>query len=370
MDFEAEGLLEGVEGEEARAARLDLLTQLHEAGVSIDELRQAVAEDRLALLPVERVLGGGGERCSRLQVAERSGLDSEFLSALWRAIGLPEPGPDEPAFTDEDVKAAEGMKAFLDAGMPAEGLIETARVIGSGMSRIAESVRTLFGDAFLQAGDNERDLGLRYAEQASHLAPMLGPQLQYTLNLHIRQLVRSDVITQAERTSGSLTGAEDVTACFADLVGFTKLGEQLPPEEIGAVAGTLADMASDIARPPVRMIKTVGDAVMFISYDPSALVAAALSLLDAADGEGENFPQLRSGLAFGQALNRRGDWYGRPVNLASRVCDIARPGSVLATREVRDHAKESFEWSSAGSRRVKGVSEPVRLYRARHPQPA
>ena len=95
------------------------------------------------------------------------------------------------------------------------------------------------------------------------------------------------------------------------------------------------------------------------------LLELALDLVDAAAAEGDDFPQLRVGMAAGPALSRAGDWYGRPVNLASRVTAIARPGSVLATREVRDAASEDYRWSPAGARSLKGVDGPVRLYRAR-----
>jgi adenylate cyclase len=95
------------------------------------------------------------------------------------------------------------------------------------------------------------------------------------------------------------------------------------------------------------------------------LLDATLKLLDAADAEGEDFPQLRAGMALGPALSRAGDWFGRPVNLASRITSIARPGSVLAEREVRESALEAYRWSYAGERRLRGVREPVSLFRAR-----
>jgi adenylate cyclase len=112
-------------------------------------------------------------------------------------------------------------------------------------------------------------------------------------------------------------------------------------------------------------VKTIGDAVMLTSVEPEPLVDVALALVDAADKEGEQFPQLRGGVATGPALSRAGDWFGRPVNLANRITQIARPGSVLAEREVREAARESFRWSYAGEKRLRGIKEPVALYRAR-----
>jgi adenylate cyclase len=153
--------------------------------------------------------------------------------------------------------------------------------------------------------------------------------------------------------------------CFADLVGFTRLGEEVPPDELGRLAVRLEALATEVAAPPVRLIKTIGDAAMLTSLEPEPLLDAALELLDAADAEGEDFPQLRVGMALGSALSRACDWFGRPVNLASRITSIARPGSLLAERALRDSARSSYRWSYAGERRLRGIREPVPLFRAR-----
>src|SRR4029450_5172937 len=118
-------------------------------------------------------------------------------------------------------------------------------------------------------------------------------------------------------------------------------------------------------RGEVRLVKTIGDAALLVGPDSHTMLELALDLVAAAAAEAEAFPQLPVGMAAGAALSRAGDWYGRPVNIASRVTAIARPGSVLATREVRDAVCGAYRWSSAGARSLKGVDGPVRLYRAR-----
>ena len=115
----------------------------------------------------------------------------------------------------------------------------------------------------------------------------------------------------------------------------------------------------------MRFVKTIGDAAMLVSYNSDAVIKATLALVDAADNEGEEFPQLRAGMAAGPSLRRAGDWYGRPVNLASRITGKARPSSVLATEEVKDRAEEDFKWSFAHKRKIKGISDEVPLYRVR-----
>jgi adenylate cyclase len=370
IDFEAEGLLEGLD-EATRAARRDLLEQLAADGATLDELKRAVAEDRLALLPVERVLAGEG-RYSAREVAERSGLEPDFQDRLTRALGLALAGPDERVYGDDDVEAARTVKRFLDAGFPEDGVLEVNRVMGDAMAKLAATIGGVAGNALLRPGDTERDLGLRYAQASRELGPQLGPLLLHVFALHQRENIKQVVVSQADIASGDVQGAQEIAVCFADLVDFTRLGEDLDPADLGQVANRLTDMALEVIEPPVRLVKTIGDAVMLVSrreVDP--LLDGALTLLERSDMAGEDFPQLRVGIALGEGLGRAGDWYGRPVNLASRVTAYARPGSVVTTNEVHDAAKGEYAWSRAGVRQFKGIKEPVGLMRLRRsPSPA
>lgn len=366
VDFGAEGLLDGLEDEREREGRQALLQDLVDDGVALEELRTAVAEDRLVLLGVERALGQQPARYSREEVAERAGLDLDFLRRLWRAMGMPEAAPDQRVLTEADLEAARLVRQALDAGMPETGLLELSRVMGQSMANVSAAIGGVFAQSFVRQGDSERDLARRYTEAAEALQPSTLPLLAYMLGLHQRQQVRQNVIGRAEMAEGRLDGGREIAVCFTDLVGFTRLGETVPPSELGAVAGRLAELAAEVAEGPVRIIKMIGDAAMLVSYELEPLVGAALALVDAADGQGEDFPQLRAGIATGRALGRGGDWYGRPVNLASRVCDIARPGSALATEEVKDAVgEERYRWSFAGRRKLKGLRESVPLYRVR-----
>ena len=363
MDWESEGLLEGLDGDE-REARRDLLDQLSEAGVEVDQLREAIGEDRLALVPVEHELGGDCE-LTEDDVAARAEVPVEFLRQQRRALGLPQVGDDVKAFGEDDVEAARQLKVFIDAGLQPEGVEEVARIVGQSMQRIARAVASLAAESLLRPGDTERDLGLRFAAAARELAPLMGKQLDYVFRTQLREIVRSEVVDRAQMVSGKLPGSELINVAFADLVDFTKMGENLPPDEVGRVAGRLERIAADIAEPPVQLVKTIGDAAMLVSEETEPLVEATIALIVAADEEGEDFPQLRAGIARGEAIGRAGDWYGRPVNVASRVTGVARPGSVLTTKGVRDEAGDAFSWSFAGRRKLKGVSEQLPLYRAR-----
>jgi adenylate cyclase len=365
-DFEREGLLKGLRGKQ-REARLDLLCQLQEAGVPMEELKRAAEEDRLALLPVETVLAREGKYTAH-ELADAAGWDEDGLRRQWQALGLSLPDdPDAKVFSDEDLEAAERAKAIIEAGFPEEGRLEVSRVIGEATSRIAAAIRNLVGESLLRPGDTERDLGLRYAAVAREVAPLLGPTVEYVLKQHLIEQIRDDVISRAELRAGQLLpDAREMAVCFADLTGFTRLGEAAPVEEVGAVAGRLAALASEVSGDGVRLVKTIGDAAMLVSPETEPLVGAALALVDAAESEGADFPQLHAGLALGPAIPRGGDWYGHSVNLASRLTAMARPASVLCDEAVHDAVPEAFQWSFAGERRIKGVKGRVRLWRARY----
>jgi adenylate cyclase len=363
-DFEAEGLLKGTRGG-YREARLRLLEELEADGVALDELRQAVAEDRLALLPVERLLEGTGRRYTAEEISQLAGLDLEVWQRQRQALGLPAPNPAEPSFSEADLNAARRIRSVLDAGLSPEDLYDAARVMGLAASQLAAANRSVIGEAMLRKGDTELEAARRYSDAANVLLPLLGPTLEHVLRLHIREQLRHDAIGRAELAAGTLSGSQQISVCFADLVGFTKLGERLPPEELAGLTGRLDEIAREFANPPVRLVKMIGDAAMLVSPENDALLDSSLALIDAAERQGDDFPSLRAGVARGAALSRAGDWYGRPVNLASRISAIARPESVLCAGEVRDVAADVYRWSYAGRRRLKGIEGAIRLFRVR-----
>jgi adenylate cyclase len=366
-DFAAEGLLDGLD-DDARSAREELLGVLEEEGVSVEDMRSAANDGRLMFLLAERAVGGA-PRYSAREVADQTGLSLERLTALRRAQGLPVPDPDATVFSDTDLDAARNAIAFEEAGVPFDQQLAVVRVLGRGLGQAAEAMRSTVLGLVLQPGATEAELARSYGQEVEKLLPLVGPALDQILRIHLRQMVRTEAISAAERLEGSLPGARQVTVAFADLVGFTRLGEEVAPDELTRVADRLVELTGDTLRGDVRLVKTIGDAAMLTAPEPGELLDVVLDLVAAADGEGEDFPQLRAGVASGEALSRAGDWYGRPVNLASRLTAIARPGSVLATREVRDAVREDYQWSATGRRKIKGVDGQLTLYRARRQEP-
>jgi len=238
-------------------------------------------------------------------------------------------------------------------------------VIGMAMSQLAASNVNMIGESFVEPGANEHELGARFAEAARSLSPVQAETLKYVHDLHLRESISQVVISESEMQEGLRPDSGEVTIAFADMVGFTRLGEQLEVDEIGKVTGKLGELATAVARPPVRLVKMIGDAAMLAAPEPQPVVEAVLALVEHAAEE--EIPSLRAGVASGRAVGRGGDWYGRPVNLAARMTSFARPDSVVASEEVKDalDSSDALSFSFAGKRHFKGIKGEVAVHRVR-----
>jgi adenylate cyclase len=362
-DFEAAGLLDGLEGTD-RAARLTLLQELIDDGFSMEDLLHAAREGRLGLLPVERELTGEPRYTPR-EVAEAAGMPVDFVLSMREAIGLARPDPDERTFDERDLETVRTFARLREAGVPEEGMLEVSGVLGRSLAQVTEAMRVVFTRALLEQGVDERELSARNAAAARELLPLITPLMDHTLRLHFRDQVRNQQFGGLELSEPTSPGMRQVFVGFTDMVGFTRIGERTEITEVAKLLERLSELARLAVRPPNRIVKTIGDAIMFVSPTPEPLLDTSLSLTEQVEAEGPDFPSIRSGLAGGVALSREGDWYGPPVNLASRITDIARAGSVLATRDLRDAAPDRYAWSYAGEHKLRGVRQPVPLYRVR-----
>lgn len=355
--FEAAGLLDGLSAEE-RGERLALLRSLAETGTPLDEMKQAAAEDRLALLPIEAKLRADASYTAR-ELAELSGLSEQFILRQRVAAGLPRPQADECAFSEDNLAAARALKVLLDAGVSEDQMIALVRVTGRAMAQMADAGIELLVGVLLRAGDSERALAERIAQVSEGLVPQLAPLVEAPLRVQLYDRVRREVIGRIERATGQLPAAQDIAVGFADLVGFTTLGYRVSLEEVDRVVVRFGELAAETARSPVRLVKLIGDAAMLVAPEPEDVVNATTALLAAAPREG--LPALRAGIAAGPALRRAGDYYGHTVNLASRACGAAAPGTIAAEENVRD-ATANRPWKPLGPTPLKGIDVPVELY--------
>jgi adenylate cyclase len=363
-DPNIEELLGDLEGS-ARAERAELIEWLFEQGVTADEIRNAFAP---MLLISRRVMGDDGTYMSAREISESYGIDLELLQRVQRAIGLSRvDDPDAVVHMRADGVAATYAQRFIEMGLNPDNIVLVVRVLAEGLAHAAEVMRYTALASILRPGATELEIAKGSQALVTQIKPLLGPMIEDMLFMHLRHSMETEAVNASERAAGApLPGARHITVAFADLVGFTRLGEEVPAEELGQLANRLADLARDVAVPPVRFIKTIGDAVMFVCTDPAPLLDAVIKLVEITDSDND-FPRLRAGIAGGSAVSRAGDWFGSPVNLASRVTAVARPGAVLAAESTRDELGDDagFSWSFAGGRHLKGIKGEVRLFRAR-----
>ncbi len=364
FDLESSGLLEGFEGR-ARAERAELIPWLLERGVTVEQIRDSYQPMMLA---GRRLLGDDGSLISARDISERSGLDLDLLQRVQRASGLPRvDDPDAAVHLLVDGEAAAYARTFMELGFSADQVVLVVQVLTEGLNRAADVMRYAALEVVSEPGSTELELAKRTETLMRDAAPSLGPMLTEMLRVQLLHAMDTQAVTTSERMEGiPLPGAREVTIAFADLVGFTQLGEVVPPEELEKLAHQLTNLAREVTSPTVRYVKSIGDEVMFVGTDPVAMLEAVLDLVVATESI-EQFPRLRTGLATGLAVGRAGDWFGGSVNLAARVTTAARPGAILVAESTRDAIGEDerFAWTFVGAKRLKGIKDDVKLFRAR-----
>jgi adenylate cyclase len=360
VDFEALGLLDGLDGH-ARQERIDLITWLLYRGFDVDHIRGSLGAP--LTLPASRVIGDDGTFVSAREICRSTGIDLEFLQRIHGAVGLPRfEDPDASNLPRVDGEVAAQARSILDLGIDPDDAIGVLRVMKESLGHTAAVMRESALRTILKPGATEIEVAEAIEAMSLQAAPLFGPMMETLLRFELRRTFETEAVTAAERAAGVLPGARLMTVCFADLTGFTMLGEALPPEDLERVANRLAELAHDVAPAPVRFVKSIGDAVMLVCSDPLPLVVSVLDLVRAAAAN--DLPPLRVGVATGYAVTRAGDWFGSPVNVASRVTAVAQPAAVLIAESTKDAIGNAggLDWTPIGARPLKGVSGEVKLF--------
>ncbi len=279
---------------------------------------------------LERLLLGGPRRWTRLEVAARAGMPPERTQRLWRALGFADAADDEPLFTDADIAALGVLSDLIGSGFVGpETEASIARAMGQSLSRLADWQTDLLADVLSRReGDDRPAVGPDEAVEAARtLLPLLQSVHDYVWRRHLA--------ANADRllTVAGPADRRELAVGFADLVGYTSRSRGMGGRELGAMVEDFESAAAEvIARHTGRVVKTVGDGVLFTAASATDAVDIGLELPEV--WAAEDRPPLRTGLAYGAVLTRLGDVYSPVVNLASRLTSIARPGTVLVDREL------------------------------------
>ena len=377
------GAEHGIERDGTLAEAIGVLAELlRDAGVSDAEIEGASENGTLHMLALERLIAMDPAHYTLEEVTAESGLDTVAVRAYWRALGFPDARPGEKLFSDSDLEMLESVVPFIDEGSLDPMLaLQMARVIGSSLARIATAqieaieqsvsrqVEAMAGSS--QADEPKGDQGddhgrqgevgvprgdeedlVAAARRAAELLPMMPNLMEFVWRRHLGAAARRRIMRAAGETA-----TEGVTIGFADLVGFTAQTQQLAEEELAEVVSRFESIAYDVvAEHHGRVIKTIGDEVMFMADDvrDAAEIAADLATRYRED---DALSDVRVALAVGEVLERDGDVYGPVVNLAHRIVTVAYPGAVVVAPEVREVLKddEDFSFRSIRSHYLKDI---------------
>jgi adenylate cyclase len=352
---------------EAAVAHARIVARLRERGHRLDQIREAGRQGRLAYGYIESLFGDDERaRWSLRDAADEAALEPALIERFWVSIGLPSTALDE--LTDEDIEALHYVSSVLAAGFPLVAFLQLCRVYGQSLSQIADAEVRLFHLYVHEPLMREGVPGLEMAEEMEGLArdllPIASPLMDYMHRRFLQHFVAQDVVGHMEtelEDDESAAGRVRVAVAFADLAGYTRFTEEEGEEEALSSVERFVEGVTHTLPEDARVVKTIGDEVMIVGTDAGALVDWAVGFV----GTVEERPQPRIGMNLGSTLYRDGDYFGREVNLASRVVARARGGEVLVTDSVVEAVPggSDLRFEAIGSVKLKGFDEPRELCR-------
>jgi class 3 adenylate cyclase len=345
----------GIADARGRAGLIEYLTEL---GFTADQMVEAERRGRLFGLGGDALLLSGPQVYTLRTAADAIGVALEDVEHGWAMLGLTVADPDTPALSQADV---DGLATWVALRMQmgpdaADGFL---RVLGANVARVAEAIssmiRTSQPKMWLGLTGDELTTAQVYREMAAFV-PRLGAMIDA---VHRHHLVSTRTFIE-----GVVSGQSASLECgvgFADLSGFTALTQRLTPAELSEMLTVFGATASDVVHADGgRLVKFLGDAVMWVSSNPERLAKAAVDLVDHPRAR-EAGLQVRAGLGYGQILAINGDYFGNAVNLAARLVAAAGPGQILAAVEVHEQLPD-WPVIAQDPLILKGFDEPVTCY--------
>lgn len=315
---------------------------------------------------LEKVILGDQPALTSADVADAAGVTLEEARRLWRALGFPDAG-EHAAFTDADLGALSTLVGAVRSGaIDFDTAVRLTRAVGQTMARLADwQVATLAARVeHLESGSDATGSrigsALRLAEQVGVPFERL---LIYSWRRHLAAAVgRVEALGAADEDLHTT----DVSVGFADLVSFTALSNEMDEDRLGDLVEIFESRCADVvAGKRGRVIKTLGDSVLFVCEDPVQGIEIALSIIEVI-GRDKRLPDVRIGMSTGSVVMRMGDVFGPPVNMAARLTAVARRNRVITDHATADLLPgEQFDTRALPPRPVRGfgVVEPVAVRR-------
>jgi len=307
---------------------------------------EATGAGDAAMAHLDQAVMGDVPRLSGADLLAAAGVPAEVAARLWRSLGVPAArAADGPAFYEADLAALRGALEYLGPDPTSDLGLQQVRVLAGAMARVAEAAV----DAW-EAGNS----GLADPSGLADRRAALEGLAVYVLRRQLYAALRRR-LSQRDEAHGA-----PVIVGFVDLVRFTALTESVAEEELARVVARFEEVAYEtVVSGGGRIVKTIGDAVMFVADAPEAAVGSALALVEAYNQD-PLVPPARAGLAAGPVLAWEGDYFGRPVNLAARIVEAARARTVVTDAALHDALVGSteLEWSPLPPKRLKGCGRP------------
>jgi class 3 adenylate cyclase len=341
--------------------RTDLIKYLGELGFTVEEMAEAEQRGRLFGLAGDILQWSGRPIYTMATAAEQLGVSPEEVARVWGLLGLTVAGPDVPALSQADVDALATWVA-LNTVVGEDGAHGILRVLGAAMARLAEAESTMIraGMPDIQMDHTHDELATAQAYRAiAEFIPRIGALIDVVHRHHL-----TGARTHFEGVLRDTSASVMCGIGFADLSGFTALTQALTPAQLSDLLNEFAGTVADVVHADGgRVVKFIGDEVMWVSASPEQLAKAAVDLVDHPRAREEGL-QVRAGIAYGTVLAINGDYFGSPVNLAARLVASAAPGQILASSELHDQLP-GWPATAYGPLTLKGFDAPVPVFELR-----
>jgi adenylate cyclase len=348
----------------AAAAQARVVARMRERGHSLEDLKRAGREGRLAFGFTEELFPKPEEQSTVEDVSRETGLEPELIERILVILGTPL--ERERLLNPHDVQAMRHCARVLAAGFPLVAFLQLVRVYAQSLRRIADTEVRLFHlyvhEPLIRDGVPELEMAEEMGELAGDLLPLASPLIDYLHNRYLRFFLEQDVIGHMEgelEAAGEL-GEVPITLCFIDLTGFTRYTEEEGDLEALDVVENFVETVEATLPPDATVVKTIGDEVMVVSPDAATLTEWAVGVL----ARFPERPQPRVGIHYANAVYRDGDYFGTHVNLAHRVVGRAQAGEVLVTDRVIEAIEErdGLAFEPIGAVSLRGFPAPTPLY--------